>query len=485
MFKLLRYFTLTSLVAFVVVAILLGLFYRQTAVRDLMTVAESRNVTLTQAFANTIWPEFAPFLTSASTIETGALRSHPETARLRQAVLAQMQGTSVVKVKIYSLDGRTVFSTEAAQIGEDKSDNAGFLAARSGQVASELTHRDAFSAFEGEIEDRDVFSSYLPIRRQNAGPVEGVFELYTDLTPLLADISRTQRMVIGGVVVILGLLYGVLFLIVRRADTILRQQYQGGKAAAEALQAAKEAAEAANRAKSEFVSLVSHELKTPMTAIKGYLDLLNSGRVGSLNDKQTNFLGTINANVERMTKLISDLDDLSRIEAGLLSLELDSVAVNEIVREVAEALNGQVEARQQNLILQLDDNLPPVQADRDRLSQILFNLISNAYKYTPPGGLITVRTKFPATNQLPGSNHHMVHVSVQDTGIGLSPEDQDKVFQKFFRSADEEAHKVSGTGLGLNITRHLVEVQGGHIWFESKYREGTTFHFTIPVARSG
>jgi signal transduction histidine kinase len=224
MFRLLRYFSILSFIAIVIVAALLGIFYYRVALNDLTQLAESRNVALTQAFANSLWKEFAPFVASAERLNDDELRAHPEIARLRQLVLAQMTGVEVVKIKVYDLAGRTVFSTESKQIGEDKSDNLGFLSARSGKVASELTHRDTFSAFERTIEDRDVFSSYVPLRRGQTGSIEGVFELYYDVTPVLQKIKRTQRIVVLSVMLILSLLYGALFLIVRHADRIIKRQ---------------------------------------------------------------------------------------------------------------------------------------------------------------------------------------------------------------------------------------------------------------------
>ncbi len=236
-FQLLRYFTITSLTAFVLVGVSLVVFYRQIAVEELTEIGESKNAALTQTFSNVIWPEFAPFLISASDLSADAIRAHPETARLRQAVFEQMQGLSVIKVKIYTLDGKTVFSTEESQIGEDKSENAGFLAARNGELASELTHRDTFSAFEGQIEDRDVISSYVPIQR-GGSDVEGVLEVYDDVTPLLENISVSQRNIVIGVTLILSLLYAVLFLLIRRADNQIKQQFIEQQQAEQEIQAA-------------------------------------------------------------------------------------------------------------------------------------------------------------------------------------------------------------------------------------------------------
>src|SRR5262249_34948324 len=160
-FRLLRYFCTASVLTFCLVAVVLGMFYDRITRSNLMHLGEKNNVALTQAFSNSLWWQFAPFFTTVSGFSGDQLRAHPETTRLQQAVLAVMDGLVVVKVKVYNLEGLTVFSTQASQMGEDKRTNAGFLTARAGKVASELTHRDTFSAFEQIIEHRDVLSSYI------------------------------------------------------------------------------------------------------------------------------------------------------------------------------------------------------------------------------------------------------------------------------------------------------------------------------------
>ncbi len=240
--------------------------------------------------------------------------------------------------------------------------------------------------------------------------------------------------------------------------------------------------QAANQAKSEFVSLVSHELKTPMTSIKGYADLLAAGAVGPVSEVQANFLNTIRSNVGRMATLVSDLADVSRIEAGRLRLDFSAISVDEAVQEVVHSSQAQINEKEQKLELVYAPDLPPVWADRTRLIQIIVNLVSNANKYTPAKGSITIRAERAVNQWDPKGAHEVVHIAVQDTGYGIAPEDKDKIFTKFFRADDLAVREAPGTGLGLNITRYLVEVQGGQIWFESELRKGTTFHFTVPVA---
>ncbi|HET9589711.1 MAG TPA: GAF domain-containing protein [Anaerolineales bacterium] len=240
----------------------------------------------------------------------------------------------------------------------------------------------------------------------------------------------------------------------------------------------------ANLAKSDFVSFVAHELKNPMTSIKGYTELLAAGSVGQINEMQTNFLGTIRSNVERMSALVSDLNDNAKIEAGRLRLDYKPVDMADVVDEVVRSTRRQLDEKRQTLESQIPEELPAVWADRIRVGQVLTNLVSNAHKYTSEGGHIKLGAEVTANQWDPEGARQVVHLWVRDNGIGISVEDQAKIFQKFFRSDDTKAREAPGTGLGLNITKSLVEMQGGRIWFDSEYRKGTTFHFTIPVAES-
>ena len=243
-----------------------------------------------------------------------------------------------------------------------------------------------------------------------------------------------------------------------------------------------EAMKVANRAKTEFVSFVSHELKIPMTSIKGYADLLLSTNFGPINDAQTTFLNTIRKNVNRMNRLVTDLTDVSRLESGQLHLETRPIQLAGVVEEVAASTQGQIAEKKQTLEVTVPENLPDVWADRTRLAQILTNLVSNAYKYTPENGRITICAEEMNSVNDQAEIQPMIHVSVADTGLGIKDEEQEAIFNKFFRGTDDQALKSPGTGLGLNITKNLVELHDGRIWFESKYRQGTTFHFIIPVA---
>jgi signal transduction histidine kinase len=221
-----------------------------------------------------------------------------------------------------------------------------------------------------------------------------------------------------------------------------------------------------------------------MTSIKGYTELLATGAVGAVNEMQANFLSTIRSNTERMSTLVSDLNDNSKIEAGRLRLDFKSVELVDLVDEIVRSASRQIEEKKQTVQIELPEHLPQVWADQTRLGQVFTNLVSNAHKYTPEGGALVIGAELSTNHWDPEGASRVVHLWLRDSGIGISPEDQQRIFQKFFRSEDPKAREVPGAGLGLNITRSLVEMQGGRIWFESQYRHGTTFHLTVPVAEA-
>lgn len=226
--------------------------------------------------------------------------------------------------------------------------------------------------------------------------------------------------------------------------------------------------------KTRFVSAVTHELRAPMTSIKGYADLLRQGMVGPLNEMQGNFLEVIRNNVERMSVLVSDLSDLSHIETGRMQLSLSAVRVNECVHQVLQALHARIDEKHQILAVDLPDDLVAVYADPARLVQVITILVQNATQYTDTDGQIDLRAS---------QEGDFVRVEVADTGIGITPEDQKGLFTQFFRSEDAPVREQQGWGLGLNLAKRLVELMGGQIGAQSEFRKGSLFWFTLPVVK--
>jgi signal transduction histidine kinase len=222
-----------------------------------------------------------------------------------------------------------------------------------------------------------------------------------------------------------------------------------------------------------YVSHVSHELRVPMTSILGYADLLRKGIIGPLNEQQLEFLTVIRNNVERMAILVSDLSDLSKAEAGSLRLEISEVSPKPVLEEVARNLQPLFTEKSQVFEIELPGDLPRVYADPRRLSQVLARLLTNASRYTYQAGRIVLQL----SHQPPA-----LRFAVLDTGIGISPEDQTRLFSQFFRSEHAFVREQPGWGLSLSVVKVLVEHMGGAVGASSTLEKGSEFWFTLPVS---
>jgi signal transduction histidine kinase/DNA-binding response OmpR family regulator len=228
-----------------------------------------------------------------------------------------------------------------------------------------------------------------------------------------------------------------------------------------------------DRMKTDFVSMVSHEFRTPLTSIKGYTDLLTSGEVGEIGEDQKEFLQIVQTNADRLMALVNDLLDISRLEQGRVELRAVTVDMVPLIQGALVAQQLQFQSKQQQVAVNLASPLPPVRGDAARIAQIMTNLLSNAYKYTSAGGTITISA---------AREGDFLRVNVADTGVGLSEEEQAHLFTRFYRAKNAATQDVGGTGLGLSITHMLVEMHGGKICVQSQAGEGATFSFTLPIA---
>ncbi|MBC8498339.1 PAS domain S-box protein [Candidatus Bathyarchaeota archaeon] len=226
------------------------------------------------------------------------------------------------------------------------------------------------------------------------------------------------------------------------------------------------------RMQSEFVALVSHELRTPLTSIEGYVDMLLDGDAGGLNKLQLDFLNVVKRNSDRLTTLVSDLLDVSRIESGSIKLRWETFDIKDLIKDVVGNLRSQFEAKGQRLSVDLRGGGSNVSGDVGRITQVFTNLLTNANKYTPEGGAVRVSSR---------RGDRRIEISIADTGIGLSSEDQARLFTKFFRSDDPSIRAIGGSGLGLWLSRSLVEMHGGEISFTSEVGKGSTFTVRLPL----
>jgi signal transduction histidine kinase len=227
--------------------------------------------------------------------------------------------------------------------------------------------------------------------------------------------------------------------------------------------------------KSVFVSVAAHELRTPLAPVLGYVEMFLDGDFGPLTDGQRERLEVMNRNVRRLLEITNSLLDVTRIEAERVELILRPADLLALVETVVTEYRPQLEAKAQRLTLRAHSDLPPALCDETRTAQIVGNLLSNASKYTSDGGLIEVSLAL-------AEEEGFLEISVADNGVGISAEDQEKVFERFFRAESAALTQAGGAGLGLYITRSLVEMHGGRIWFESALGKGSTFHVTFPIA---
>jgi signal transduction histidine kinase len=238
----------------------------------------------------------------------------------------------------------------------------------------------------------------------------------------------------------------------------------------------------ANEAKSEFVGIVSHELKVPMTSIQGYARLMTLGAAGPVSQQQLEFANIILKNVERMGNLVSDLLDLARIESGRIKISPRPINLSKVVQDAVRSIQGQIDTRGHTLEIGIPRDLPSAKADPVRIIQVWTNLISNAYKYTPRGGRIRAWARPHNGGDTGNADGQWILCAVEDNGVGIEASDQERIFEQFYRVQHAQTKEEQGTGLGLSITQSIIELHGGHIWVESEPGRGSTFYFTLPAA---
>ncbi|MBI3924930.1 MAG: HAMP domain-containing protein [Armatimonadetes bacterium] len=238
-----------------------------------------------------------------------------------------------------------------------------------------------------------------------------------------------------------------------------------------ALDLANQELQSMNQLKSEFLANMSHELRTPLNSIIGFSELLHDRVVGELNEDQQQCVTDILESGHHLLGLINNILDLSKIEAGKMELHLEELHLQEVLEGVGRSMSSLTDRKSQRLEMELPSDLPPLRADRGKLKQVVLNLLSNAHKFTPEGGLV----RLAAARSPEG-----LQVTVQDTGIGISAENQQTIFDEFRQVDGSHTREQEGTGLGLSLSRKLVELHGGRMWVESELGKGSAFHFVLP-----
>jgi signal transduction histidine kinase len=250
--------------------------------------------------------------------------------------------------------------------------------------------------------------------------------------------------------------------------TLVREAQDKLGEALESQRSANATLEKLDRTKTEFLSIVSHEFRTALTGIQGFSELIRDG--GLESDEVRAYGGYIFNDADRVNRLIGDMLDLDRMESGRMSIRTADVDINEVLSDAIARAGGSPSVE---FKADLDPRLPIVVGDRDRLIQVVSNLVNNAVKYSPDGGTVTLSSRAEGEFAL---------VSITDTGVGIPPDEIGHVFERFRRVRSGAAQSIPGTGLGLTIVKQIVEMHGGKIWVESAVGHGSAFHFTLPLA---
>jgi len=529
--------------------------------RDLLSIHEAGNVNLTRLFANALWErDFAPFLAKAQNISFDACRALPDekdkagkavpspakkdcfSAGGRQIsgiagfkdldakVYDTMKKSTVFKIKVFDMRGITIYSSEHKQIGEDKSTNAGWRGAAEGKPTSELTHRDKFSAFEGTVENRDLISSYLPVYQPGGEKIVGVFEVYSDVTPFLEQIKRTsakirqsadanQQKVVAEaqlaqdsvsassvrvlviVVVLLGILFGALFVIIRRADETIRKQEKERENSQQQLAQSEKMASLG-----QMVAGVAHQLNTPLAFSKSNVQMVQQAigrmhlpmevvrkltamvkqaegdqvvlKIGQLKASMgkleagdidlvvlEQMLNDVLVGVEQMTELVVNLRDFTRLDrANTADADLNK-SLHTVVYIARSVISNSIR------INEIYGQLPPVECNPSQLNQVFLNLINNAAQAIDGTGVINVRSLLDGDS---------VRIQVEDDGYGIPDDVLPHIFDLYYTTKPQG----EGTGLGLAISRDIVRQHGGDITVETTPGSGTTFTVTLPIKQA-
>jgi signal transduction histidine kinase len=345
--------------------------------------------------------------------------------------------------------------------------------------ASELL-RSVFAFGPGAVEGPESdrwgvwISALVPLRHPDMGRAVAVLGMDMDARAWWWDVAGRSALPVGLAAFVVFL--GIFIFVLTRNYRLIRAQEQSIK---ESDRERRRILEGANKAKSDFLASMSHELRTPLNAVLGFSQVLQEQNFGPLNGKQQEYVLDILESGNHLLGLINDILDLSKVEAGKMELELSPVVVGDLLTGSLVMIKEKALTHGVALLTDIPEELSHfvMLADERKFKQILFNLLSNASKFTPDGGAITLSARRQAAGK-----GEVIQVSVKDEGIGIAPENQGKVFESFFQVSGSLTRRAPGTGLGLPLAMSFVKLHGGRMWVESEGEgKGSQFYFTLPV----
>lgn len=391
--------------------------------------------------------------------------------------------SNIVRLNLYAPDGSFIWSSTYDRSDVNIRQMAIFEDASDGTIASGLVRETTISPPGGRKYQADVVETFIPFMDAESGMPAVVLGVTSDVTDDLAKgIGETRSAIFRSTMISLGMGFAVLLASVLVVDLRLwkhrvaaiehERQLASQELSSTKLDLVNRELQQINEERTKFIATVSHELKTPLTSIIAFTDILSRNQGGSKKDRNLDQLAIVKKSGGHLLTLINDLLDYSRLESGEVKIEREEFAMAEIFAEVKDAMSPLLSAKNQSFVFEGDFNGQHVRIDRRRLVQVLTNLVSNAHKYSPEGTTITMEGRISNGN---------VQMAIVDQGVGIATSDQARLFTKFFRIDNEATRSVGGTGLGLSITKGIIEAHGGSIGVSSRIGQGTRFSVTIPT----
>ena len=389
-----------------------------------------------------------------------------------------LSDSNIVRLSLYRPTGSFIWSSTFERADIDVHQTPIFQNSARGTITSGLIRGFIVSPPGEQPYSADVVETFIPLIDAVNGVPVSVLGVTRDVTYELTErIGQTRAATFRSTMTSLSIGFVVLLAAVLLADIHLRKQRLKAieherKLASTKLDLVNRELEQTNEERTKFLSTVSHELKTPLTSMMAFTDLLVKHQEGARKDKNLKHLGIIKKSGKNLQTLINDLLDFSRLESGGTNNQREEFEMDEVVAEVESSMSPLLGAKQQTFVFRGDFGGQRVRLDRRRIGQVVMNLVSNASKYSPAGTTITFEGSIRDST---------LHLAVIDEGIGISSEDQERLFTKFFRAENKATRSEEGTGLGLSITKGIVESHGGTISVESQTGKGTKFSVTIPT----
>ena len=462
-------------VAILIAAGALAYTFDRVSQTYLKSSTENSALVINQIFVNRIFPQIANFFPTVGALRPEQIRRHPLSALLREEVLALIEGTGVLKMKLYATNGLIVFSTNAEEIGRRYGGSPGFQAAREGRAASEIARANSFASLTGILRDRVLLGAYLPISVD--GRIVGIVEQYHDITTSFTSrfTSPSTLVAILLIAVVLTVVFTFQLWMVRRAEIRIDRQYRHNNA----LERGIERAEAANKAKTEFLANMSHELRTPLNAIIGFSELIHTEKMGPVGSpRYREYAQDINNSGQHLLHVINEILDISKVESGTMVTRLQEIDIVATVGQVLHIVRNGGAADGIALVMSHPDHIPAFVSDEGKIQQILLNILSNSVKFTPHGGEVKIDLAV-------SSDAKWLDISVTDTGIGIREEDVPTALSPFGQIDSPMAREHQGTGLGLPLSVRLTELLGGKFSLESRLQAGTRVSIRLPLKTPG